>query len=97
MDTSTSLAERLHEREHIVSLLRILMRTVPALLTVVLLVASVLAIVGAVNNHHDRAALCVAITVAPSCAVAWGVRHLLLDLFNHLDLLPPVEDPSARQ
>lgn len=83
----------LQEREEIVSALCIFVRWAPILGSVVFVAAS--AIVGiqfTAEGILDRAALTVAITIAPCVALAWMVRHLVLQLLELLDLPQPADD-----
>lgn len=98
MDTPNHANQaRLQEREEIISILNILTRVAPLLLTIVFVVAAALAIIGMARGNPDLAALTVALTVAPCTALGWVSRHLVNSLIGHLDLLPPDGDDSTRR
>jgi len=98
MDTPASpIQARLQEREEIISTLNILTRIAPPLLTIVFVIAAALAIIGVAQGSPDRAALTIALTIAPCTALGWVARHLFRSLIGHLDLLPPDGDDSTRR
>jgi len=83
------LEDQLHEREEIIATLCVLVRYAPPVLTAVAAVAAVLTVVGFATGSTDRAAIAVALTIAPCMILSWSVRYFVLALLEHLDLLPP--------